>query len=196
MTTLPMAQPPEEKTKEDENKTQAELDYDEAVEFMANDDMAQAANLFHNAFIGFEQDKDISGVAKASDRLGDICAMRKDFDGAKKHYDRAFEICQEAEDAFSILDLHKKIADLHAVCGKHKEAINLYLDVIDDLSAMKNHEGVIKTFEKMAGVYMEMGNREMAADCYRTAASIHQNFKHTRHAEALMKKAEEVLAEK
>ena len=194
MTTLPMAQPTAEENKEDENKTQAEQDYDEAVEFIAKEDLAQAANLFHNALIGYEQDDDINGVAKASDRLGDICAMRKDFDAAKKHYDRAFEICEKAEDGFSVFELHKKIADLHAVCGKHQEAINLYLDVIDDLSAMQNHEGTVKTFEKMAGVYVEMDNREMAADCFRTAASIHQNFKHSKHAEALLKKAEEVLA--
>lgn len=194
MTTLPMATPPTEKEKEDENKSQAELDYDEAVELIAKDEVAQAANLFHNALIGFEQDNDDPGVAKASDRLGDICAMRKDFDGATAHYDRAFAICQKAEDGFSILELHKKIADLHAVCGKHKEAINLYLDVIDDMSAMQNHNGVIKTFEKMADVYVEMDNREMAADCFRTAASIHANFKHTKQAEALQKRAEEILA--
>lgn len=193
MTTLPMAQPPAEENKDDENKTQAEQDYDGAVAFIAEDEIAQAANLLHNALIGFEQDNNTNGVAKASDRLGDICAARKDFDGAKKHYDRAFKICEEAEDGFSVFELHRKIADLHAVCGKHKEAINLYLDVIDDLSAMQNHEGVIKAFEKMAGIYVEMANREMAADCYRSAASIHQNFKHPRHAEALMKKAEEVL---
>ena len=194
MTTLPMAQPPADDTEEAKDKSQAEQDYDEAVSFMEQDDIAQAANMFHNALICFEQDDDISGVAKASDRLGDICTSRKDFDGAKKHYDRAFEICQNANDGFSVLEIHKKMADLHAICGKHKDAINLYLDVIDDLSAMQNHDGVIRTFEKMAGVYVEMDNQEMAADCFRTAASIHQNFKHSKHAEALLKKAEEVLA--
>ena len=194
MTTLPMAQPPSEETKEDENKTQAEQDYDEAVKFIANEDLAQAANMLHNALIGFKQDNDINGEAKASDRLGDLCAIRKDFEGAKKHYDQAFEICEKAQDGFSVFELHKKIADLHAVCGKHKEAINFYLDIIDDFSAMKNQEGVIKTFEKMADVYVEMDKRDMAADCYRSAAAIHKNYQHTRHAEALIKKAEEVLA--
>ncbi len=194
MTTLPMAQPAAEETKEDENKTQAEQDYTEALELAKKNEMAQAANMFHNALIGFEQDEDLNGVAKASDHLGDICSSRKDFDAAKKHYDRAFKICEDAKDGFSVFQLHKKFANLHAVCGKHKEAINLYLDLIDDYSAMKNQEGVIKTFEKMAGVYEEMKKPDMAADCYRTAASIHKNFKHPRHADALMKKADEVLA--
>jgi tetratricopeptide (TPR) repeat protein len=194
MTTLPMAQPAEE-GQEVKKLTEAEQDYEDGVAQLAKeDDIAPAANLFHNALIGFEKENDINGVAKASDRLGDICAMRKDFDGAKKHYDRALEICQKAEDAFSIFEIDKKMADLHAICGNHKTAIDLYLDIIDDYQAMKNYEGVIKTFEKMADMYIEMNKRDMAADCYRSAAGIHTNFKHTRHAEALMKKAEEVMA--
>ncbi len=126
MNTLPMAQSTTEEGEPLKKKTEAEQDYEDAVTHLSKDDIAQAANMFHNAFIGFEKDNDINGIAKASDRLGDICASRKDFDGAKKHYDRALEICQKAEDAFSIFEIDKKMADLNAICGNHKTAIELY----------------------------------------------------------------------
>ncbi len=175
-----------------EEKSQARLDYEEGLEFLQKGEAAQAANMFHNALIAFEQDNDIKGVANASDKLCDICAEKEDYDNALKHFQRAFDICYEQGDAFSVFALDKKKAQLLADSGRHKEAINMYLDLIDEYQAMKNPDGVIKTCEKMADIYITMGKRDMAADCYRTAASIHQNHKHPRKAEAFLKKAEEI----
>lgn len=182
------------KDKPEEEKSQARQDYGQGLEYMKNGDIAQAANMFHNALIGFEQDKDSSGIANAADKLGEICAERRDFDTALKHFQRVYEICQKEGDGISLFALDKKIADLHARCGKHDRAVNMYLDIIDEYNAMRNPKGTIDTLEKLAQVYLDKGEREMAADCYRTAASIHKNFKHHRYAELYLQKADEISA--
>jgi len=179
--------------KQDE-KSQARLDYEEGLGLLQNGNTAQAANMFHNALIGFEQEKDVIGIANATDKLGDICAEHREFDKALQHYDRVISICQDQGDSISVFVLDKKKAKLHADCGKHEEAINMYLDIVDQYSAMRNPKGAVETLETLANVYIDAGNLEKAADCYRTAASIHANYKHKRHAEDLNKKADELLA--
>ncbi|MCB2180587.1 MAG: tetratricopeptide repeat protein [Desulfobulbaceae bacterium] len=176
----------------DEEKTQAQLDYEEGQQFLQNDKISLAANMFHNALIGFEQEENEKGIANASDKLGDVCTARGDYEVALKHYERAFAICHAQGDAFSLSALDRKKAQLYAAWGKHDEAVNLYLDIIDECNAMKNPQGTVKTLEMLAQVYIDAGKRDMAADCFRTAAAIHKNFKHEKHAKALMKKAEEV----
>lgn len=177
-----------------EDKSQARLDYAAGLEFLKNGETAQAANMFHNALIGFEQEKDINGIANATDKLGDICAERRDFDKALQHYDRVIDICQDQGDSISVFSIDKKKAKLHADCGKHKEAINMYLDIMDQYNAMRNPQGTVDTLETLAQVYVDAGKREKAADCYRTAASIHEKYKHRQHAENFMKRADELLA--
>jgi tetratricopeptide (TPR) repeat protein len=182
---------PEQKQEE---KSKARLDYEEGLEFLKKEEMAQAANMLHNALIGFEQNQDINGMANAMDKLGDICAKRREFAKALQHYNRVIDICQEQGDSISVFTLDKKKAKLHADCGKHEEAINMYLDIIDQYQAMRNPKGTVDTLETLAAVYLAAGNPQKAADCFRTAAAIHTNFQHKRHAEALNKKAEEALA--
>lgn len=177
-----------------QDKSQARLDYEEGLEFLKKGETAQAANMLHNALIGFEQDQDINGMANAMDKLGDICAERREFAKALQHYDRVIAICQDQGDSISVFSLDKKKAKLHADCGKHVDSINMYLDIIDQYSAMRNPKGTVETLETLAAVYIDAGNLEKAADCFRTAAAIHTNYKHKRHAEALNKKAEELLA--
>lgn len=184
----------QENKEAEEEKSQARKDYEEGLEFMKKDELPQAANLFHNALIGFEQDGDTAGIANAADKLGDICSERRDFDNAMKHYERVHEICQKEGDGVSLFALDKKKADLHARCGKFDQAINMYLDIIDEYNVMRNPKGTIDTLEKLAQVYIDKGEREMAADCYRTAASIHKNFKHNRHAELYLRKADEIFS--
>jgi len=177
-----------------EEKSQARLDYEKALEFQKNKEAAQAANMFHNALIGFEQEKDINGIANATDKLGDICAERREFDKALQHYDRVISICQDQGDSISVFSIDKKKAKLHADCGKHEQAINMYLDILDQYQAMRNPQGAVDTLEILAQVYLDAGKREKAADCYRTVASIHEKYKHRRHAEDFMKRADELVA--
>lgn len=192
-TEFKMATVKKEEDKEEE-KSQAQLDYEEGQKFLDNNSISLAANMFHNALIGFEHEKNDKGIAQASDKLGDICLNSKEHENALKHYDRAFSICHEQGDAFSLSALDRKKAKLYASWGKYDKAISMYLDIIDECNAMKNPKGTVDALELLAQVYIDAGKRDMAADCYRTAASIHQNFKHKRHAETFLKKAEEALS--
>lgn len=179
--------------KAEDEKSQARLDYEAGLEFMSKGEMAQAANMFHNALVGFEQDKDINGIANATDKLGDICSERKDLSSALTHYDKVISICQDQGDSFSVFAVDKKKARLFAACGKFDDAITMYLDIVDEYNAMRNPQGTVDTLETLAEVYIAAGNRDRAADCYRTAARIHEKYKHTRHAATLLQKAEETL---
>jgi tetratricopeptide (TPR) repeat protein len=174
-------------------KSQSRLDYEEGMKLLNNNgETAQAANMFHNALVGYEKDKDMNGMANAVDKLGDICASRRELDLALQHYDRVINICHDLGDSISVFSIDKKKAKLFADCGKLEEAINMYLDIMDQYNAMRNPKGTVETLETMADIYLEAGNRDKAADCYRTAAAIHEKFRHSRDAAALMKKAEEI----
>ncbi|MBU0909713.1 MAG: tetratricopeptide repeat protein [Proteobacteria bacterium] len=177
-----------------DDKSQARLDYEEGLEFLKNKETAQAANMFHNALIGFEQEKDINGIANATDKLGDICAERRELDKAMQLYDRVISICQDQGDSISVFSIDKKKAKLHADCGKYEKAISMYLDIIDQYNAMRNPQGTVDTLETLAQVYLDAGKREKAADCLQTAAAIHEKYKHRKHAEDFMKRAEELVA--
>ncbi len=190
MTDLPMHQKQEE-TKE-EDKTQAQLDYEKGQEFLKDDDAAQAANAFHNALLGFEQEKNENGIANAADKLGDICAGRGEFDMASQHYDRAYEICQKHSDRFSLFSLEKKKAKLMHDAKEYDKAIELYLDVLDEYGALRNPQGSVTTLETLAEIYLKKGDKEKAADSYRMIATIHKQFKHNNFAQKFMKMAEEV----
>ena len=67
---------------QEEEKSQARLDYEKGQGFMANEDLSQAANAFHNAFLGFQEEKNQHGIANAADKLGDICRERQEYDKA------------------------------------------------------------------------------------------------------------------
>jgi tetratricopeptide (TPR) repeat protein len=177
----------------EEEKSQARLDYEAGQEHLKNEEISQAANLFHNALIGFEQEGDEHGVANASDKLGDICAGHDDYDTALNHYEKAYSICEKDSDSFSLFSLEKKKAHVLYLAKKYQDAVTMYLDIIDEYQAMRNPQGTIDTLEILADVYVAMGDKEKAADSYRLAASIHKNYKHKRHAEAFLKKADEVL---
>ncbi|MFZ5764246.1 MAG: tetratricopeptide repeat protein [Thermodesulfobacteriota bacterium] len=182
-----------EAQKKEEKKSQARLDYEAGMELLSKGEAAQAANMFHNALIGFEQEGDINGIANATDKLGDICAGRKELDRALDFYDKVTTICFDQGDNISVFAIDKKKARLFADCGLYDEAITRYLAIIDEYNAMRNPQGTVDTLQTLAEIYMAAGNRENAADCYRTAASIHERYKHSRHAATLKQKAEEIL---
>jgi tetratricopeptide (TPR) repeat protein len=180
----------EQKTEE---KSQAHLDYEAGQEHLKNNEIAQAANLFHNALIGFEQEEDEHGVANAADKLGDICVERKEYEKAITHYDRVYAICRKEADRLSLFSIEKKKANVVFQLKKYPEAVQLYLDILDEYNALRNPKGAVETLDILADAYIAMGEKEKAADSYRLAASIHKNFKHKREADEFLKKAEEIL---
>lgn len=183
----------ENKTEEaEEEKSQAQQDYEAGQEFLNNKDIAQAANSFHNALVGYEQEDNENGIANASDKLGDICAGRGDFEKAHQHYDKVYAICEKHSDRFSLFSIEKKKAKLMYDAKEYDKAITLYLDVLDEYSGLRNPQGSVDTLETLAEIYLKNGDKAKAADSYRMAATLHQNFKHKKHAEELLQKAEEV----
>lgn len=184
---LPVNQ--EKDKKEEEDKTQAELDYEAGQQFLENSDTGQAANSFHNAYLGFKEENNIHGVARSADKLGDVCMMMKKYEQALEHYNTAHKICTDDYDRFSLFVLDKKIAEISCKRKDYNKAISQYLDILDTYQDNNNPEGAVNTLEKLAEIYIEMGEKEKAADSYRVAASIHRNFKHKRHAAKLEDKA-------
>ncbi|MEN8142309.1 MAG: tetratricopeptide repeat protein [Thermodesulfobacteriota bacterium] len=172
-----------------EEKSQAQQDYEAGQEFLKDEDIAQAANAFHNALIGFEQEENENGIANASDKLGDICSEKGETEKALAHFDRAYTLCSKNFDRFSLFVLERKKAELIYKSGDLDKALELYLDVLDEYSALRNPEGSVETLEILAKIYLKQGEKAKAADSYRMAASIHKDFKHVQHAEEFEAKA-------
>jgi len=184
----------DQETEQDSREAEdpAQADYNKGKELRAAGDDTQAASFFHNALVGFEQNGDNKGVANASDQLGDICTGRHDHEKAVVHYQRAYAICDRENDMFSLIALQKKMAVAKRALEQYDEAVKCYLTVIDIYAGYNNPAGTVSTMEELAKLYLEMGERAKSADTYRTIATIHRNFKHTRHAQEFMDKAAEV----
>lgn len=184
-------QPDQEPAKEQDP---AQEDYENALELLKNGELAQAANIFHNALIGFEQNANQKGIANASDKLGEICLERGDYETAFKHLDRAYAICDQEEDGFSLIVLNKKIARAKQGLKEFDAAIKIYLDLLDTYEGYNNPAGAVEILELLAATYLEKDDRAKAADTCRAAAFIHKSFKHSRHAQALLDKADAIEA--
>jgi len=172
-----------------EGKTQAQQDYEDGQKFLKEGDIAQAANAFHNALIGYEQEGNENGIANAADKLSDICAERGDTEKALENLERAYAICSKHSDRFSIFSLERKKAKLIYQSGNLEESVKLYLDILDEFSALRNPQGSVDTLDTLAEIYLKKGEKEKAADAYRIAASIHKSFKHRQQTEEFLAKA-------
>ena len=175
-----------------EVKDPAQADYDKGKELRSAGDDAQAASFFHNALVVFEQNGNQKGVANASVQLGDICAVRQEHEKAITHYQRAYGICDEEKDMFSLIALQKKMVVCQKALKQYDEAVRSYLNVIDIYAGYNNPAGTVASMEELAKLYLEMGERQKSADTFRTIASIHQNFRHARHAREFMDMAAQV----
>ena len=175
------------------NKTAAQIDYEDGCKNLNAKELAMAANDFHNAMVGFEQEGNKRGVAQAADKLGDICKDKEEWDKAKEYYDRAYQICTDDFDRFSLFHLEKKKAEIYLKSGDLKQAMEAYLDILDEYNGLNDPQGSCKTLETIADIYLKQDQRDGAADCYRTMASIHKNFGHAREAQKLLDRAEATL---
>jgi tetratricopeptide (TPR) repeat protein len=167
-------------------------EYQEGLRFLEQQEHGQAAVALHNALIGFEQRQDDAGIANASNQLGHVCLFRKEYAGALKHYQRALAICDKANDRMSTLAVLNKIVAAQKGLKQYDKAIAVCLDVLDLYHDNRDPQGTVVTLETMAEIYLEDGQREKAADAYRTIGSIHKNFRHDTIAARYMEKAAQV----
>jgi tetratricopeptide (TPR) repeat protein len=182
----------ENKSSDDDIQDPAKRDYMAGRTHLANGDYTQAVISFHNALKGFEENGDIQGVANASDRLGDTCMAREEYAMAITHYQRAAEICEQEDDSFSQLALNKKMAVAFQKEGEADKAFELFFDMLEHYRLTNNPKGVVEVLQSVGELYEELGQKENAADTYRTMSSIHANFKHNRLAEEFTARADQL----
>jgi tetratricopeptide (TPR) repeat protein len=173
-------------------KDPAQEDYEAGKQHQEAGDIVQAAAAYHNALVGFEQSENEKGIANAVCQLGEICLIRENNEQGLAHFQRAYEICDRLNDHFSQVLLKKKMAHAHRCLKQFPEAVRIYMDVLDIYGRHNDPEGAVKVLDELADIYLEMGEKSRAADAYRTAASIHKNFKHTREAQILLDKAQAI----
>lgn len=170
----------------------ATADYESGQTHLANGSMSLAANAFHNALVGYQENDNLEGVANANDKLGDVCLAMDHYDKALSHFEKAFEICKTADDLLSLLALRKKIIRCYNGMGQHEKAIIMQIEMIEFYQSMNNPGAVVETMLSMAETYKILGQANKAADAIRTAADIHANFKHQRIAANLRQQADEL----
>lgn len=170
----------------------AQADFNKGKKLRSAGDLAGAASHFHNALVDFEERGNDRGVANASDQLGDLCVARNEHAKGLDHYLRAYGICDRENDMFSLVALQKKMAAARKSLKQYDEAVKSYLEVIDIYAEHKNPAGTVAVMEELAGLYLEMGLPEKAADTYRTIASIHRNFSHSLQEQDFLARAAEV----
>jgi tetratricopeptide (TPR) repeat protein len=168
----------------------ARKDYLEGRKLYSQGEYAQAALAFHNALRGFEEQGDEQGVANAADRLGDACLAREEYAMAIANYRRAFAVCEKEDDSFSQLSLNKKMAAAYRKLGDHEKALELLFDILEHYRLTNNPKGAVEILVVIAETYAEQGDRARAADAYRSVASIHARFKHSRQAAEFNQRAE------
>lgn len=170
----------------------ARMDYLEGRKLLKEGEYAQAAIAFHNALRCFEEQGDETGVANASDRLGDACMARDEYAMAIANYKRAYTICGQQDDSFSQLALNKKMAAAYRKLGDHGKALELLYDILEHYRLTQNPKGAVDALIVIAEAYLEQGKRADAADAYRSVSSIHARFKHERLAAEFARKAEQL----
>ncbi len=184
---------PQEVAAAEANISPAKKDYNEGLDYLKTNELAMAANAFHNALMGWEEEGDLHGVANASDQLGDICVEREEFDKALTHYDRAYKICTDDFDRFSLFSLEIKKANVFVLMKRYDEALDLYWEIFDEYTGNRDPRGVVDTLEVMADIFITTGDKAKAAECYQMIAKTHLNFKHPAEAAAYEAKAKDVM---
>ena len=166
-----------------------QAEYEEGKKYLANQQYGQAAVALHNALVGFREKKDETGIANASNQLGDVCLGRDEYANALEHFERALAICEKSNDRMSILSVMKKTVEVRTQLGQNDAAIKDCLMILEHYQDNRDPQGTVTILEKMAEIYQKDHDNDKAADAYRTIASIHKNFRHDNMAAKFMEKA-------
>lgn len=175
-------------------KSQARKDYDQGIAHLDNKEYGMAANAFHNALTGWQEDDNQNGVANASDKMGDLLTEKGDYDKALEYYDKAYEICSTDFDRYSLISLENKKANVFAKLGRFPEAIELYMNLFDEYSGNRDAGNTVAILETLADLYINNDQKDKASECYTLMASIHLSYKHRKESEECEAKAAELLA--
>ncbi len=165
-------------------------EFEDGKAFLEREELSQAALAFHNVLLAHEEKGDEPGIANASNQLGHVCLKKGEFEQAETHYKRAWDIVEKLDDPMSMIALNVKFIEVYKGLKEYKKAINVCLDLLDDYRLNNNPEGSISILEEMAEIFLATDDKQGAADAYRTAASIHRNFKHESMAKAYEDKAD------
>ncbi|MCG6931751.1 MAG: tetratricopeptide repeat protein [Desulfofustis sp.] len=176
-------------------KSQAQRDYEEGRGYVERGEAALAAVSLHNALRGFEEENNRQGMANASNQMGHACMLKDEFDRAIANYQNAWKICEELGDHVSLLSLAKQLAQAHQGAKEYRRALDLCLDLLDSYQRNNDPQNTVEVLERMASIYKDAGEKEKAADAYKTAAAIHRNYRHNKFADALKQKAEDLMKE-
>ncbi len=177
-----------------EKKSPAWKDYDEALGHLEKGELSMAAAGFHNALKDFEMENDEKGIANAASRLADVCVAKKDYSLAVEMLARVEKICAAEDDHVSLMSIKNRQAFALRKSGNYERATALYLDLLDTYHTFNNPDGSIKILEALSETYVDAGDLQKAADALKTAASIHRNFGHKRHASTLEERAAAIEA--
>lgn len=164
-------------------------EYEEGLRFLEQLEYGQAAVALHNALLGYEQRQDETGIANASNQLGNVCLFRNEYEAALKHYQRALVIVEKANDRMSSLAVLNKIVTAQKGLKEYDKAIAVCLDMLELYQDNRDPQGTVVTLEVMAEIYLADGQRAKAADAYKTISSIHKNFRHDTMAAEYLEKA-------
>lgn len=185
--------PADNAEEEKRKKSQAQLDYEEGRGYVERGEAALAAVALHNALRGFEQENNSEGTANASNQLGHACLLRNEYDKAVIHYRKTWEICEQLGDHVSLLTVAKQLIEAHKGQGEYRQALDLCLDLLDSYQRNNDPQNTVYVLERMAEIYIASGEKQKAADAYKTAAAVHANYSHSSIAKSLRDKAAELM---
>jgi tetratricopeptide (TPR) repeat protein len=79
--------------------------------------------------------------------------------------------------------------------GDQAKALDLLYDILEHYRLTSNPKGAVEVLTMIGETCLEQGERRQAADAYRSVASIHSRFKHTRLADEFTRRAAELEQE-
>jgi tetratricopeptide (TPR) repeat protein len=179
-----------------DDRSQAQKDYEEGRGYVERDEATLAAVALHNALRGFEEEENQAGIANTSNQFGHACLMKKEYDKALVHYQRAWEICESLDDPMSLLAIARQLVETHKGLEDYAKAVELCFYLLDAYQRNNDPKNSVDVLDSLAEVYIASGELEKAADAYKTAASIHANFRHEKIAEQYRQKAAGLLSGK